>query len=62
MKLNNELETPLFSAVLSQKRIRDDQFRQPSACMSAAVLLKNRSPCMNAIQLLNAALKLWVGY
>ena len=32
---------------------RDDQFWQPSVCMSAAVLLKNRSPCMTAIQLLN---------
>ena len=58
-KLNNELETkaPLFSAVLwtasLRKSKRDDQFWQPSVCMSAAVLLKNRSPCMTAIQLLN---------
>ena len=58
-KLNSELETraPLFSAVLwtasLRKSKRDDKFWQPSVCMSAAVLLKNRSPCMNAIQLLN---------
>ena len=58
-KLDSELENkaPLFSAVLwtasLRKSKRDDQFWQPSVCMSAAVLLKNRSPCMTAIQLLN---------
>ena len=57
-KLDSELENkaPLFSAVLwtasLTKSKRDDQFWQPSVCMSAAVLLKNRSPCMTAIQLL----------
>ena len=58
-KLNNELETqaPLFSAVLwtasMRQSKREDAFWLPALCMSAAVLLKNRSPCMNAIQLLN---------
>ena len=50
-------KAPLLSAVLwtasLRKSKRDDQFWQPSVCMSAAVLLKNRSPCMTAIQLLN---------
>ena len=32
---------------------REDEFWVPAVCMSAAVLLKNRSPCMNAVQLLN---------
>ena len=52
-KLDSELENkaPLFSAVLWTARL--DQFWQPSVCMFAAVLLKNRSPCMTAIQLLN---------
>ncbi|XP_078363701.1 uncharacterized protein LOC144647887 [Oculina patagonica] len=58
-KFNTELESkaPLFSAVLwtasVRKSKRDDRFWQPSVCMSAAVLLKNRSPCMNAMQLIN---------
>ena len=58
-KLNCELEmrAPLFSAVLWTASFRtskrDDKFWQPSVCMSAAVLLKNRLSCMNAIQLLN---------
>lgn len=61
-KLDSELENkvPLFSAVLwmasLRKSKRDDQFWQPSVCMSAAVLLKNRSPCMTAIQLLNTTI------
>ena len=36
-----------------RKSKRDDEFWQPFVCMSAAVLLKNRSPCMNAMQLIN---------
>ena len=58
-KLDKELESkaPLFSAVLWTASVRkskkDDEFWQPSVCMSAAVLLKNRSPCMNALQLMN---------
>ena len=58
-KFNSELESkaPLFSAVLwtanVRKSKRDDEFWQPSVCMSAAVLLKNWSPCMNAMQLIN---------
>ena len=58
-KFNSELESkaPLFSAVLwtasVRKSKRDDEFWLPSVCMSAAVLLKNRSPCMNAMQLIN---------
>ena len=58
-KFNSELESkaPLFSAVLwtasARKSKREDAFWQPSVCMSAAVLLKNRSPCMNTMQLLN---------
>ena len=58
-KFNSELESkaPLFSALLwtasVRKSKRDDEFWQPSVCMSAAVLLKNRSPCMNAMQLIN---------
>ena len=58
-KVTNELETkaPLFSAVLwtasVRKSKREDEFWVPAVCMSAAVLLKNRSPCMNAMQLLN---------
>ena len=61
-KFNNELETraPLFSAVLwtasVRKSKREDAFWQPSVYMSAAVLLKNRSPCMNAMQLLNTVI------
>ena len=56
---SNELESraPLLSAVLwtasLRKSKRQDEFWAPAVCMSAAVLLKNRSPCMNAIQLLN---------
>ena len=58
-KFNSELESkaPLFSAVLwtasVRKSKRDDEFWLPSVCMSVAVLLKNRSPCMNAMQLIN---------
>ena len=58
-KFNSELESraPLFSAVLwtasVRKSKRDDVFWLPSVCMSAAVLLKNRSPCLNAMQLIN---------
>ena len=58
-KLTNELESkaPLFSAILwtasVRKSKREDEFWVPAVCMSAAVLLKNRSPCMNAMQLLN---------
>lgn len=58
-KFNRELESkaPLFSAVLwtasVRKSKRDDEFWLPSVCMSVAVLLKNRSPCMNAMQLIN---------
>lgn len=58
-KFTNELESkaPLFSAVLwtasVRKSKREDEFWVPAVCMSAAVLLKNRSPCMNAMQLLN---------
>ena len=58
-KFSTELESkaPLFSAVLwtasVRKSKRDDEFWLPAVCMSAAVLLKNRSPCMNAMQLIN---------
>ena len=58
-KFNSELESkaPLFSAVLwtasVRKSKRDDEFWLPSVCMSAAALLKNRSRCMNAMQLIN---------
>ena len=52
-----ESKAPLSSAVLwttnVRKSKRDDEFWLPSVCMSAAVLLKNRSPCMNAMQLIN---------
>lgn len=36
-----------------RKSKREDEFWVPAVCMSAAVLLKNGSPCMNAVQLLN---------
>ena len=58
-KFNSKLEfkAPLFGAVLwtvsVRKSKRQDAFWEPSVCMSAAVLLKNRSPCMNAMQLRN---------
>ena len=58
-KFNSELESkaPLFSAVLwtasVRKSKRGDEFWLPSVCMSVAVLLKNRSPCMNTMQLIN---------
>ena len=58
-KFSTELESkaPLFSAVLwtasVRKSKRDDEFWLPAVCMSAAVLLKNRSPSMNAMQLIN---------
>ncbi|KAJ7380525.1 hypothetical protein OS493_008990 [Desmophyllum pertusum] len=55
-KFNSELESkaPLFSAVRVHGKVKEkDEFWTPSVCMSAAVLLKNRSPCMNAMQLLN---------
>ena len=58
-KFNSEIESkaPLFSAVLwtvsVRKSKRDDEFWLQSVFMSAAVLLKNRSPCMNATQLIN---------
>ena len=66
-KFNSELESkaPLFSAVLwtasVRKSKRDDEFWQPSVCMSAAVLLKNRSPCMNAMQLINTIILYHLG-
>jgi hypothetical protein len=51
---------PLLSGVLwtasLQKRSRseeDDSLWKRSVCMSAAVVLKNRSPSMNALQLIN---------
>ena len=57
-KFNSELESKatLFSVVLwtaSERKSKRDEFWLPSECMSAAVLLKNRSPCMNAMQLIN---------
>lgn len=61
--LNKELETktPLLSAVLrtaslrrSRRNENDESFWKTSVCMSAAVVLKNRSPYMNALQLMNS--------
>lgn len=58
-KFTNELElkAPLFSTILwtasVRKGKREDEFWVPAVCMSATVLLKNRFPCMNAMQLLN---------
>ena len=60
-KLDEELKTksPQLSAVLKtaslrkSKREKHDAFWLPSVCMSAAVLLKNRSPYMNLLQLMN---------
>ena len=59
-KVNKELETkaPFLSAVLWTASLRkskreDGGLWTNSVCMAAGVLLKNRSPCMNALQLLN---------
>ena len=60
-KFDEELKTkaPQLSAVLKtaslrkSKREKHDAFWLPSVCMSAAVLLKNRSPYMNLLQLMN---------
>ena len=60
-KVEGELQkrVPLFSAVLwtaslrKSKRADEDPFWKPSVCMAAAVLLKNRSPCMTLLQLIN---------
>ena len=49
-KVEGELQkrAPLLSAVLWTASLR-----KPSVCMAAAVLLKNRSPCMTLLQLIN---------
>lgn len=60
-KVEGELQkrAPLLSAVLwtaslrKSKRADEDPFWKPSVCMAAAVLLKNRSPCMTLLQLRN---------
>ena len=60
-KVEGELQkrAPFFSAVLwtaslrKSKRADEDPFWNPSVCMAAAVLLKNRSPCMTVLQLIN---------
>ena len=60
-KVEGELQkrAPLLSAVLwtaslrKSKRADEDPFWKPSVCMAAAVLLKNRSPCMTLLQLIN---------
>jgi len=60
-KLEKELQSraPLLSAVLwtaslrKSKRAGEDPFWKPSVCMAAATLLKNRSPCMTLLQLMN---------
>ena len=62
-KFDEELKTkaPQLSAVLKtaslrkSKREKRDAFWLPSVCMSAAVLLKNRSPYMNLLQLMNTS-------
>ena len=60
-KVEEELQrrAPLLSSVLwtaslrKSKRDGEDPFWKPSVCMAAATLLKNRSPCMTLLQLIN---------